>query len=100
MAMNHGARSQEPEKRYVAVDVHTETDGTMTPQRVYWKDGRVFEIVESTSLGADSHEYLDLCYRSGSGEGRTSPVSGWTRCAAGTSRRSQRSRISRKARKA
>ncbi len=63
MAMNYGARSQEPEKRYVAVDVHTETDGTMTPQRVYWKDGRIFEIVESASLGADSHEHLDLCYK-------------------------------------
>ena len=63
MPMNYGMHSQEPEKRYVAVDVHMATDGMMTPQRIYWKDGRVFEVIESASLGADSNEHLDLRYK-------------------------------------
>ena len=63
MAMSYGARSQGPEKRYVAVDVHMAIDGSITPQRIYWKDGRVFELAESVSLGADSHEHLDLRYK-------------------------------------
>ena len=63
--MGYGIRSQEPINRYVAVDAHMATDGTVTPQRIYWKDGRVFEIADAASLGADNRENHNLRYKVG-----------------------------------
>jgi len=63
MEIGYRLRMQRPEKRYVAVDVHVSTDGTMTPQGVYWNDGCVFDIAKSASFGADNREHLDLRYK-------------------------------------
>ena len=36
-ALSFGICWHEPVNRYVAVDAHMATDGTVTPQRIYWK---------------------------------------------------------------
>lgn len=46
-----------------------DTDGTIAPQRIYWKDCRVFELAEARSQGADSRKHKSLRYEV-TGQGR------------------------------
>lgn len=37
-------------RRYVAMDVHYTEDGKITPSRLYWDDGKSFEIDRVTDV--------------------------------------------------